>query len=209
MQRIKLLAGLLLGAALLAIVLIQGRASIDELASRVSSTEEKIINKLPIGPYYITVEGERFVDSGYFRIDVTSPNNVPTDQLDIVVDLEPTEWALEELADSSGAALAATSIEPDSLAQTFVAEYRNGEYFVDSLPFHAAEEWLVNVRITDSDGAHSGEFDTFVWPRSPEPPLPFVIGSIVLPIAIAIGTIGLFAMRGVRLMQPRQRETTE
>lgn len=218
MSPIKLLASALATVVLLAILLLtmpqpiaaQGIPSVNDLLNRISSTEEKIANRLPVGPYYVTIEGERFVDSGFFRIDVTSPEGLPTDQLDVLVALTPTgdedDASLADAVDADAASADGASAAPEPPVQTFEVPYENGEYFVGSLPFNESERWLVEIQIADGDGLHRGEFSTWIWPRSPEPPLLFVIGSIAVPIGLAVGAIVLFAVRGVRLMEPRREE---
>ncbi len=218
MSPIKILTGALATTLLLIALLwatpqpvaAQGIPSVNDLLNRVSSTEEKIANRLPVGPYYVTVEGERFVDSGFFRLDVTSPQGLPTDQLDVSVALTPTgdedEASLADAGEADAASADSASAAAEPIAQTFEAPYENGEYFIGALPFDESERWLVEIQIADSGGLYRGEFTTWIWPRSPEPPLLFVIGSIAVPIGLAVGAIALFAARGVRLMEPRREE---
>ena len=218
MPRVKLFASALMSVALLIALLLatpqpivaQGIPGVNDLLNRISSTEEKIANRLPVGPYYVTVEGERFVDSGFFRLDVSSPQGLPTDQLAVSVALTPTgdedEASLAEAVDADAAFADGADAAPEPIAQTFEAPYENGEYFVGALPFDESERWLVEIQIADGDGLYRGEFTTWIWPRSPEPPLLFVIGSIAVPILLVVGAIAFFAARGVRLMEPRRQE---
>jgi hypothetical protein len=156
------------------------------------SSRETILNRKLVGPYTVSVSGERFPDKGYFLLDISAPDGVDLSTVQVaatfegVIEYDP-QAEEQEMTDPI----------------TREAVYQEGLFVINPIPTEGAETWLVTLNITDASDTYTSDFVSVIWPRSPELPVPLAIGALAFPLVL-MGLVLLgFRQMNTPLMRPQ------
>ena len=147
--------------------------------------EERLLYKKPVGPYTVTVNGERLIERTYFKLDIRRDGEPVADEITVEVKITPP--------DSAG-----------SKIQRYTAVYKASYFIVDPILLRATQNWgddlwLVDIRISAPAESVDTTFTMQVYPPKPSAPFIFRAVSILLPIAVVLGFAGAFTLQGVKL----------
>ena len=157
------------------------------------SSRETMLNRKLVGPYTVSISGERFPDKGYFLLDVSASDSVDLATLEVtatfvgVIGYDPQEET-QETADPI----------------TKEAVYKDGLFVINPIPTEGADTWLVTLEITDATDTYTADFVSVIWPRSPQLPVPLAIGALILPLALVGIVLLAFRQFRVPMMQNPQ-----
>lgn len=147
---------------------------------------ENITNNYPVGVYFVTINGKRFVNESVLDITLTTRDGKPA----------PAGTSL------SVETLPAPSTKDSRLARTYELQPTNGNSYRLTPDFDAPGRWNMKLNIAGPAGRGQTDLGIRVYPRRPEAPFWFGWTQILLPVVLAGGLLAVYQWQRVKLMQP-------
>ncbi len=150
-----------------------------------AGSEERLLYKKPAGPYEITIMGERLLERAYFKIEVKQDGQPVSADTQVRVKISPPESAGSEVT-------------------TYTASYDGERFIVDPLSLSASSDWgdaswLVDLELDGAAGKASTSFGMQVYAPKPDQSVLFKTLNVILPVAVLLIFLGIFALSGVKL----------
>jgi|GEM_PF-5994862 len=165
------------------------RSFIDLFFGSFAVTKERIVNRLPVDDYEITIEAQRFANDAYLEIYISENGTAiaPDTPVTVAASLTRTE------ADG----ITGSSITDVSFQQETV--YEDGAFMINPAPFDEAGNWEVTIIIGDETMTQA-TFRTRIFNRKPDKPLTFSLLMLVVPLIFVGGLAFTYRLSQVQML---------
>ena len=166
-----------------------GQAASPSWLNRLVNTEEHLIHREEVGPYLVSGDGQRLLDTPYLKLDI--------------------RYQGERIPPSSKVEVSSTLYHGDEMSTArYTPEVENGLFVIDPLELPSAEAWTwgsgwlsLSISVDGPVGEGQGSVAFEIYPPKPEAGRLFSLVNFGLPFIL----LGLFAViyrvRRVRLQR--------